>query len=276
MDKNDENTDYAILNSLKTAKVASLLATVFMIIGTVVILIIDNVKINDFARENSSLEGIVAFGILTAVVVTAHFIIRIFLINVSINRLANKQTENKKFDFLISSAIVSCPLIYTFLLMVYFPIGYCFYFTGAIYNIGIIFIIIMQIALLKSYVRLKKEQKERMKSSPQYIGENNEINEVNELLKKCGKNFFIKYYMFLKNWETADILDEIQESYEDSTKLLKIDAGKKIFLKNLNVVSLKIIVNSPDETLKKEIKEKANQILQNELSKGANEDERKG
>lgn len=86
----------------------------------------------------------------------------------------------------------------------------------------------------------------------------------NDLLKKCGKQFFVKYYYQLKKQNLIDIIDIIQENYSESSKKIRIINAKKIFSVNLQIEALNIIIKNEDDVANQIIIDKAKSILENE------------
>lgn len=64
------------------------------------------------------------------------------------------------------------------------------------------------------------------------------------LLTTAGMRFFVKYFNYLKSWNTSDILDIIEEDYREQDKWQRIKAAQKIFQKNLQQAALIFIANS--------------------------------
>ena len=67
------------------------------------------------------------------------------------------------------------------------------------------------------------------------------IKEVKNHLTIVGKIFFVKYYYQLKNWATTDIEDIIEENYSEKSLKQRIESGKLIFERKLNIIALNII-----------------------------------
>lgn len=88
----------------------------------------------------------------------------------------------------------------------------------------------------------------------------------NDLLKKCGKQFFVKYYYQLKKQNLIDVIDIIQENYNESSKKSRIINAKKIFSVNLQIEALNIIIKNEDDVANQTIIDKANSILENETA----------
>ena len=75
---------------------------------------------------------------------------------------------------------------------------------------------------------------------------NNEITQVQELLKSVGLNTFINYYYdFQQNLSIEDLLSlfDKNENWTLNSKNTKAFAGKKIFQEELNFIALFYIVN---------------------------------
>lgn len=116
---------------------------------------------------------------------------------------------------------------------------------GAISFAGIPFILIKKEATEE---QRKEARQRREKENRQAICE--------ELLSVAGMRFFIKYFNYLQGWNKSDILDIIEEDYQEQDKHERIEASKKIFQKNLNQVALEIISESikVDEETKSQAK----------------------
>lgn len=73
---------------------------------------------------------------------------------------------------------------------------------------------------------------EYLQAEQEKFEEQTRQNTVTNLLEKIGRKFFVKYYEKLRNWSIPDIVDEIEESYSEESKLARIKEAKK----NLNKV----------------------------------------
>ena len=255
------DNEKTIYTSLKSARICCIISIISITVGTIFTLIFEHKQIATLSRMG---DGFMTFSTFLSIVILSIGLIFSILRMLSVPRiksLANPETLNKDFKGIVLLAFLSCPLIYALLFMLLFPIGYCFYLMGTVFNISIIATIVLQILVIRVHIFLKYEHQERIKHLPHYIAEDNKISETNNLLSQVGKNFFVKYYEKLKNWDNADILGEIEESYEDNTKLTRIEAGKKIFSKNLNLVALKIISEAPTNSISDETKTKVNKLI---------------
>ena len=93
---------------------------------------------------------------------------------------------------------------------------------------------------------------------------NNEITQVQELLKSVGLNTFINYYYdFHQNLSIEDLLSlfDKNENWTLNSKNTKAFAGKKIFQEELNFIALFYIVNLAKK-VDSETKSKAKIILE--------------
>ena len=93
---------------------------------------------------------------------------------------------------------------------------------------------------------------------------NNEITQVQELLKSVGLNTFINYYYdFQQNLSIEDLfsLFDKNENWTLNSKNTKAFAGKKIFQEELNFIALFYIVNLAKK-VDSETKSKAKIILE--------------
>ena len=93
---------------------------------------------------------------------------------------------------------------------------------------------------------------------------NNEITQVQELLKSVGLNTFINYYYdFQQNLSIEDLLSlfDKNENWTLNSKNTKAFAGKKIFQEELNFIALFYIVNLAKK-VDSETKSKAKIILE--------------
>ena len=92
-----------------------------------------------------------------------------------------------------------------------------------------------------------------------YVKEDDML-EVNELLKKIGKSLFVEYFNVFKS--RSDAYKYLPIKYSSSSRRLRTTYALQIFAKGLEVDALQVIVNSNRVDIK--TKEKANKIL-NEL-----------
>ena len=93
---------------------------------------------------------------------------------------------------------------------------------------------------------------------------NNEITQVQELLKSVGLDTFINYYYdFQQNLSIEDLLSlfDKNENWTLNSKNTKAFAGKKIFQEELNFIALFYIVNLAKK-VDSETKSKAKIILE--------------
>ncbi len=111
---------------------------------------------------------------------------------------------------------------------------------------------------------LNKEHQERISRLPDYIASENEICLASNLLSQSGKTFYVKYYHLLKNWEITDIVDAIEKNHDSKERMFRIETGKKIFSKKLNLIALQIIFTTPDSMISSETKNRASEILKKE------------
>lgn len=136
------------------------------------------------------------------------------------------------------------------------------------YGIASIPTIIGYIYYLIAYIDMKKYNK--LLLLPNKLQEKNKkeqekkIDDAKSLLAKIGKIFFVNYYNELKNFNTLDIIDVIQENYSEDSKKSRITNAKKIFSMNLQIEALNEILENTDGVANQKILDKARILLEKE------------
>lgn len=260
--EDNENTVY---KSLKASKILSIISAICIIIGIIFALIFESQKFIRLSRFDNTYETWISIISIPTAQTIGLIAISVILSKSKIENLSGPNTI-KECERLAGYSVICSPLIYIIELVLIFPIGYSFYLIGFIFNFANLSILILQILIIRVYVLLKKEHQEKISRLPDYVAHDNKISVTNNLLSQTGKTFFAKYYNLLKNWEIPDIVDAIEENYENKEKLTRIEIGKKIFSKELNLIALKIISNAPNDTVSSETRSKAKEILEIENS----------
>lgn len=136
------------------------------------------------------------------------------------------------------------------------------------YGIASIPAIIGHIYYLIAYIDMKKYNNllmlpDKLKEKDKKEQEK-KIDDAKNLLVKTGKIFFVNYYNELKNFNTIDIIDIIQENYSEDAKKSRIANAKKIFSNNLQIEALNEILENKDGVANQKILDKARILLERE------------
>lgn len=138
------------------------------------------------------------------------------------------------------------------------------------YGLASIPLIIGHIFFIIVYVNMKKYNKLYTKHLKVLAEQLSKQKNATDLLKKCGKCFFIKYYYQLKKQNLIDVVDAIQENYSEDTKKSRIVNAKKIFYKNLQIEALNEILKNEDGAIGQTFIDSAKAILEKEKTEQAN------
>ncbi len=137
---------------------------------------------------------------------------------------------------------------------------------GGTYGIASIPAIIGYIYYIVAYIDMKKYNNmlpDKLKEKDKKEQEK-KIDDAKNLLVKTGKIFFVNYYNELKNFNTIDIIDIIQENYSEDAKKSRIANAKKIFSNNLQIEALNEILENKDGVANQKILDKARILLEKE------------
>ena len=136
------------------------------------------------------------------------------------------------------------------------------------YGLASVPLLIGHVFFIITYINMKKYNKLFLSNQKQ------NLTQVNKLLAKTGKIFFVKYYNQLKSQNLIDIIDAIKENYSEQTKKSRIINAKKIFSMNLQIEALNEILENKDGVASQMIIDLTESILEKEKSEQLKEKQR--
>ena len=264
----DDIKDY-----LKKAKICfnvTVSLVLFSVLATIILLS------TGLVQDGYSIGAYIGFGLLyIAVPICSMLCVREF------NEVVQfPHKDSKKKNIYIFYFVLFCPPIRWIAGSVIGGMFTCAYMTGWYFGLACIPNIVGYIFMAKAYraardkweiqyaneIQASKEYKEKQRqlAAQQAVQKEHdkEVATALNLLSKVGNKFFVKYYFQLKDWSEPDIIDIIQEDYAEETKIQRIRKAKEIFDKNLSKVALQMIADISNNTVDEEIRQKANELLE--------------